>query len=286
MFLIFGSSGFIGKYLKKALIKNYSKNSIISIGKKNSDLNIDLNNFKNFEKIPKKNYECVYALAGKSDFNLYKKKNEQIKTNKKIMRNVIKFCKINKVKKIIFFSSSAVYSEKNLLPFNERQIIKPTNSLGISKHQIEKDLKKKFLKSRTKVIILRIFTVYGKNMRKNQFLNQAIKKFNSKEKNLTFYNKNTLRNFIHIDDLINILLKLTLLKAKKYSVYNVGSTKSIKVSSIINYFNKISKHQKKIIFKNNENNLNHLVNIEKLKKLYQFKLKNFYKEIKKIYDQF
>ena len=54
MFLIFGSSGFIGKYLQKALIKNYNKDSIISIGRKNSNLNIDLKNFKNFKKNTKK----------------------------------------------------------------------------------------------------------------------------------------------------------------------------------------------------------------------------------------
>ena len=54
MFLIFGSSGFIGRYLQKALIKNFDKDSIISIGRKNSNLNIDLKNFKNFKKIPKK----------------------------------------------------------------------------------------------------------------------------------------------------------------------------------------------------------------------------------------
>ena len=287
MFLIFGSSGFIGNYLQKALIKNYDKDSIISIGRKNSNLNIDLKNFKNFNKIPEKNYECVYALAGNSDFNIDKKKEtQQIKTNEKIMNNVIKFCKINKVKKIIFFSSSAVYSEKNFLPFNERQTINPTNSLGISKYHIERKLKKKFLNSKTKVIILRIFTVYGKNMRKNQFLNQAIKKFKSKKKNLIFYNKNTLRNFIHVEDLINILLELTYLKAKKFSVYNVGSTKSIKIISIINFLNKISKQKKKIIFKSNNNNLSHLVNIRKLNKLYKFKLKNFYKELNKIYEQF
>ena len=163
------------------------------------------------------------------------------------MSNVIKFCKTNKVKKIIFFSSSAVYSEKNFLPFNERQTINPTNSLGISKYHIERDLKKKFLNSITKVIILRIFTVYGKNMRKNQFLNQAIKKFKSKKKNLIFYNKNTLRNFIHIEDLINILLEFTHLKAKKFSVYNVGSTKSIKIISIINFLKKFQNKKKNYI---------------------------------------
>ena len=287
MFLIFGSSGFIGNHLRKTLIKNYNKNSIITVGRKNSNLNIDLENFKNFKKIPEKNYECVYALAGKANFNFYKKKElQQINSNKKIMSNIIKFCKMNKVKKIIFLSSSAVYSKKNLLPFNERQIIKPTNSLGKSKYQIEKDLKKKFSKSKTKIVILRVFTVYGKNMRKNQFLNEAIKKFKSKKKNLTFYNKNTLRNFIHIDDLIKILLKLTLLKMNKYCIYNVGSTKSTKILSIINYLNKISKHKKKITFKNNDNNLSHLVNIRKLNRLYKFRLKNFYKELKEIYEKF
>ncbi len=202
------------------------------------------------------------------------------------MKNIIKFCKNNKVKKIIYFSSSAVYSNRNSIPFHESQIVNPSNNLGMSKYKIEKNLKKEFLYSQTKIIILRIFTVYGRNMRKNQFLNEAIKKFKSRKKKLIFYNKQTLRNFIHIDDLINILLKFTILKIANYTIYNVGSSKSIKVASIINYLNTICKYKKKIIFKSNQNNLSHIISIKKLNKLFKFKLKNFYKELKKIYEKY
>ena len=85
-------------------------------------------------------------------------------------------------------------------------------------------------------------------MRKNQFLNQAIKKFKSKKK-INFLQQKYLKKFIHIEDLINILIKLTYLKAKKFSVYNVGSTESIKIISIINFLKKISKQTKKLYLK-------------------------------------
>ena len=189
MFIIFGSSGFIGKKLKNSLIEFYGNKSVKGIGRrKDKNIKIDLQKEKNFKNIPKLSYDCVYILAGKSDFIFNKKKKEklQINENIKILKNIIKFCKYNNVKKIFFLSSSAVYSKKNSLPFDENQKINPNNSLGISKFKSEKILKSFLTKTSIKVIILRVFTVYGTNMRKGQFLYQAIKKFKSKNKKIVF----------------------------------------------------------------------------------------------------
>ena len=286
MFIVFGSSGFIGRNLYNKLSEIYGQNLVKADGKiKKTKINLE--NKKNFKKIPNYNYNCVYALAGKSDFvfNNKKKGNLQIIKNNKIIKNIIYFCIKNKVKKIIFLSSSAVYSKKNSLPFNESQKINPDNSLGISKFKSEKKLKFFFKKTSTKVIILRVFTVYGKNMRKRQFLYQAIKKFKSKKKKLVFWNKDALRNFIHIDDLINIMIKLTQINTPKYVTYNVASNCPYKISSVINCLHKISGKQRKIIYQNNKNNLSHKVDIGKINNKINLIFKKFKKELIKIYEE-
>ena len=78
----------------------------------------------------------------KSDFifsNRIAEKN-QVNKNVKIVKKIIKFCKNCKVERVFFFSSSAIYSIKNKLPYRENQTINPNNSLGKSKYRSEKIL--------------------------------------------------------------------------------------------------------------------------------------------------
>ena len=102
-------------------------------------------------------------------------------------------------------------------------------------------------------------------MRKTQFFIKP-RKFKSKKKILTFWNKDTLRNFIHIDDLINIVVKLSKINIPKYTVYNIASNKSYKTKTIVKYLNNFQK-RRKIVYKDNKNNLDHVVDISKIKKI-------------------
>ena len=288
MFFIFGSSGFIGRKLKEKLIEKFGNRSVRYIGKKYKNKIVDLSNDKIFKEFPEHTYKNVYILAAKSKliFNNKKEERSQINTNISILDNIIKFCKKCNVERVFFLSSSAVYSNINKLPFKESQRIKPNNSLGESKFLSEKILKKKFKNYKTKVIVLRVFTVYGNNMRKSQFLYQAIKKFKSNKRELVFWNKNTMRNFIHIEDLIKIILKLSLIKTPKFVIYNIASNKSYKIHRVLNNLRKLSKIKKKIIFKDSKNNLNHIVSTNKIKKKIKISFKDFKKELGKIYEKF
>ena len=288
MFFIFGSSGFIGKRLKERLIKQFGNNLVDYVGKKYKNKIVDLSKNNIFKELPIRPYNNVYILAAKSNFifNNNKEERSQIHENIAIVKNIIEFCKICKVRRVFFISSSSVYSNKNSSPFHEKQKIKPNNSLGTSKYSSEKILKKAFHKLKTKVVILRVFTVYGNNMRKKQFLYQAIKKFKSNKKTLTFWNKDTLRNFVHLDDLTNILINLSRVETPKFTIYNIASNKSHKIETIIDHLQDLSGKQKKIIFKDSKNNLNHIVNTNKIKKKLNIGFKDLKKELIKIYETF
>ena len=167
----------------------------------------------------------------------------------------------------MYFSSSSVYSLANKKPFTENQKLKPTLTLGKSKLYGEIKLSKFCDKNKIRFVALRIFTVYGPFMGKHQFIPQAIKKIYSNKKQIYFWNKNTFRSFIHIDDLIKIIEKILRLKFKKKLIVNVGGFFPIKIEKVINLLLKITKINKKIHYLESKNSLDHIPSFLLLKKI-------------------
>ena len=279
MHLIFGSSGFIGSNLVKFISKKYGNNKVIRISKSKSIKKKKKNyykiNLKNKDRLINLKFEKIdtaYICAGNPK-TFVKNKFEgkiQIDENRKIIKNIILFCKKNKVKKLIFLSSSAVYNKKNKYPLSENQEINPKTFLGYAKKINEKQLKRFSQNSNTKVLILRIFTVYGKGMRKDQFIHQLRNKIRN-NKQVLLWNKETFRNFILIDDLVRIIDILANKTKKKYNIINVGTNKSFKIKYIYEKLSKIINKKRKLYFASNNNNFDHFVKISKLKN----EIKNF-----------
>jgi len=279
MDIVLGSSGFIGSNLAKYLSTKYGKNSIIRISKSNKGLKtkknfyeIDLKDRKKLINLKLKDINKVYICAGVSKTFIKRKLEgkKQIEDNKNILKNIILFCKKNKVKNIIFLSSSAVYSSFNKYPLSEKQKIKPNSYLGISKKINENQLERFSKISNIKILVLRIFTVYGNGMRKDQFIYQIIKKIKNNKK-VVLWNPETFRNFIYIDDLVKLIDVLGSKNKKRYDIINVATFKSFKIKYIFDQLSRILKKNKNLKLVSNNNNFNHFVEINKLKKI----IKNF-----------
>ena len=245
MFFIFGSSGFIGKRLKERLIKQFGNNLVDYVGKKYKNKIVDLSKNNIFKELPIRPYNNVYILAAKSNFIFNNKKEErsQIHENIAIVKNIIEFCKICKVRRVFFISSSSVYSNKNLSPFHEKQKIKPNNSLGTSKYSSEKILKKAFHKLKTKVVILRVPAILGKGANDN-FLINTIKQL-KKNQEIIIHDRFKYNNFVHVKDLSSLILKiLTFCNFKKnkksnfFDIVNCLSTNHIHISKKIKMIKK------------------------------------------------
>ena len=58
----------------------------------------------------------------------------------------------------------------------------------------------------------------------------------NKKKNV-FYDFNSKRDFVHIDDICSAIY--ILLKKKSSGIYNIGSGKSVKISNIVTFFFKV-----------------------------------------------
>jgi len=306
MILVTGSTGYIGFHICEMLelkkipyfgIDNFSRSLSKNIINKKKFLKIDINSndipsLLKSKKIHTIIHTAAFSFPPESENNkeIYYKNN--ILKTKKFIDN----CSKEKIKKFIFLSSSNVYnfSLKSIKPVKESQKINPKNYYGKTKSIIEKYLKKKF-----KICtILRLFNIAGySNKRefyefKNKFrrimpvLNEATRKKIPLKINLV-KRKNKLvypaRDFVHIQDFLNIILKTIKNNISGFNIMNVGNGKLIYLEKIINIFEE--KMNKKISYKKKLNSIGNynytLSNNLKLRKVlkynFQFNLKDIIK---------
>lgn len=280
--LITGASGFIGNNLLEFLSKK-KKFKIFAVYNQNKPkINyksirfIKFNFLKdNIKKLPKKIDSIIHLAGIRNTFLKKSRGNKQITVNKKICRKLIDYSNYSKCKNLIFISSVYVYS--SLTPKKNRLVkmisIKPQDYLGLSKFYCEKILIKNFLNSfKKKLIILRLFTAYGRFSSREQFLPATIRKFNSAKINkLEFFDSDIKRDFINIADVCSAIYKSVIYTNKmkqSYEIFDLGFGKSVKITNIIkmlsNFFNF---KNKRVIFSKEKSNKkgdkDHFANISK-----------------------
>ena len=248
--VITGSKGFIGSYLVNTLKKEYS--NIIGWDKeKNSPYDLfDIDSLKGLIE----GADIVIHLAGLN----------RAEDNELLMVNVLGTLNIleairrySKNTKIIFSSSFQVYQPTNKpIPINEDQNLKPESVYGYTK-KLSEDLIKNYSDFYgIKSIILRFSNVYGPNCKPNY--NSVISTFCYNAVNnlkLSVNNKDSSRDFIFIDDVIDAVKKSIKFDAQ-FEVFNICSGELSTLQDIIN----ILKNEKKIdIEYGNERNYKYLL---------------------------
>ncbi len=261
--IITGCCGFIGFSLSKKLLIN--KNiKIIGIDTINDyyDVNLKkqrlkiLNENKNFQfkKIDIKNYnllekifknkkiDIVYNLAAQAGVQY------SIKNPKKYMDsncvgffNILELSRINRIKTIFYASSSSVYGDSKKFPVKENFDLNPKNFYGFSKRANEEMAAIYSRYYNIKIIGLRFFTVFGPWGRPDLVINKLIDTF---YKNKIFYLNNFgkhMRDFTYIDDVINIIIKLSKSNKikQKNDIFNICGSKPISLIHLVKLFKKI-----------------------------------------------
>ena len=246
--LITGSSGFIGKNLIKKIPK-YST-TIEKNGEK-----IDL---RDKEKVLKlKRVNTVIHLAGKTPYSKKLSNNEIFEHNILGTLNILEYCISKKVEKLIFVSSYIYGNSKNN-PINEKHIVQPHNTYTKSKYLAEELCKNYAKKFGIKLIILRPFNLFG-NLQKKGFLISNIIEAIKNNSSISITNKNNKRDYLHIDDFIDVILKMIDFDCK-LEIFNIGSGKSYSFEKIINLFEK--KSGKKIKRENKVSKDNNILKIQ------------------------
>lgn len=166
------------------------------------------------------------------------------------------------------FSSAAVYGNPKLLPITENSLCSPLSPYGFHKLQSELLLTEYHNFFRLKTCSLRVFSAYGPGLKKQLFWDLYQKAIQNDEVLLFGTGKET-RDFIYIDDLMQVL-DLVLQKSPfQGSIYNVASQVETTIAEAAQVFIKAFSLEKKIVFngdvKIGDPN-NWLADMEKLKK--------------------
>ena len=223
--LVTGHEGVIGTHL----IKKLTNCEVIT-----DSINGKRVNLQNNEEVMKiESVDIVIHLAGKTEKNL--EWEEYFENNIIGTLNILKYCVEKNIKKIIFVSSY-VYGDPKYLPIDEQHPINPHNLYTKSKF-LGEELCKKFSEMYDlNVTVLRPFNIFTGSINKNNLISNLISSIDSK-KRITIINKNSKRDFLHIDDFTEIILKIKDIDFK-FEVFNVGSGISFSFEQIIEIIEK------------------------------------------------
>jgi len=225
---ITGSSGILGTHLIGFLKKN-SKYRIHTF--KHNVLNIKkINNW-----IKKNQFQIIIHLAALVPI---KKAKQNYKLAKQInfigTKNLINALKKHQKKKLyIFFSSSShVYS------FNKQKINEKFEKKGISQYGNTKILAENLLLKNKNFFYLCIGRISSLTSEKQStnFLLKKIVEIGKKNQNFDFGNSNIRRDFIYVEDVAKIIVKI--IKKKITGTINISNSETTHLYSLLNYLNK------------------------------------------------
>lgn len=232
--LVTGSCGFIGKNLLEGLSKknlsiigtyrfskNFVKNAKVKYIKINTCNFSDFNNIKSNPKIIVHSSNKVFTSS-------------MLKNNKKFaffdnvisIINLLKFCKIRKVKKLIYISSSTGYPKSiNKLKEKDYFLNEPPIEhylVGTMSRILERIIfmYKKIYNLDTKIIIIRPSAIYGKyddfRSKSSRLIPHLIKKIIVNKSFIKVPGSGLLvRNWVNVSEFTNLIIKLIFFRKKK-----------------------------------------------------------------------
>ena len=246
--LILGGTGFIGNNLIKKLSNSKYNITSLSLRKKKNIktinnvkyIRIDLSDREKLKKYISNDYQIIINLSGNIDHKNY---NQAFNIHYKGLKNLLDLINFKNLDLFIQAGSSLEYGNQKS-PQIEKKRCAPISTYGKAKYLGSKLLLKRF----KKVIILRLYQVYGPYQKYNRLIPFVIKSC-IKNKKFDCSEGSQLRDFLHVDDLSNLFQKIINSKNIKYGIYNVGTGKPTEVKKIIFLINKLIKKGKPIFGK-------------------------------------
>ncbi len=134
----------------------------------------------------------------------------------------LEFARTTQTKNIRFVlaSSAAVYGDKNIM-LTETSHLSPVSPYGLHKKAAENVCKEYSKYFSVNCSVVRLFSIYGAGLQK-QLLWDAANKFKNGEQDF-FGTGNEMRDWIHVDDAAQLMIKAALKEQSVFDVYNGGN---------------------------------------------------------------
>lgn len=241
--LVTGGAGFVGRNLVEKLSKdkhivtifdNFSNSKIENIeyliGKNTKYIIGDIRNYDEIHEAIQDN-EIIIHLAAvisvKDSINFPKKTYD---VNVKGTKNILNACKNSSIKKIISSSSAAVYGEPlKKVALKETENQNPISPYGRSKLLMENEITRFCRENKFQYIIFRFFNIYGIGQSEEYagVITKFLKNIKENKKIEIFGDGSQTRDFIFIDDVVDIILKS--IKSDKSGIFNFGTGKPFSI---------------------------------------------------------
>lgn len=251
--LVTGGAGFIGSSIANSLARNYGATEDCEVFALD---NLFLGSVSNIIKGVRfvngsvLDYRLILDLTKQCDYVFHdgalssspmflKNPRQAFDVNVMGFMNIMEASKRNKVKKVIFASSSSLYNGLPL-PFKESYNIVPRTFYESSFYCREVIAKTYFLENEVNSIGLRYFSVYGPNERhKGKFANnisQFLWTMKEGRSPVIYGDGLQTRDFTFIDDIVSAN-KLAMSSKKEHGIYNIGTGSSTSFMKLVELLN-------------------------------------------------
>ena len=242
--LIVGGTGFIGYHLaKKSLKKGWKVTSISSKRPRKKRylpqvkyIICDITKKKSLRKNIQKSFNYVVNLGGYVDHSNRKK---TFKSHYIGCKNLAEIFLKKELIAFVQMGSSAEYGNVKS-PQKENAKCKPKSVYGQAKLLSSTYLVDLFKKQKFPSTILRLYNTYGSRQDLNRFIPIVISGCTNNKK-FPCSIGNQVRDFLHIDDVVDAIIKSLTNKNARGQIINIGSGKPRIIKKIIEYIKKISK---------------------------------------------
>ncbi len=235
--LIIGANGFIGSHCKAY----FSQKNEVFTPEKTTDFDSLFQN-QNFDV-------CINASGSAHVGFSFENPAKDFELNVANVQKMLSAIRTYNPKcKFINFSSAAVYGNPNFLPISENALPKPLSPYGFHKLQSEYLLTEyhKFFGLHT--CSLRIFSAYGQGLKKQLFWDLHQKYLQNQGKIDIFGTGEESRDFIFIDDLINVVEIILEKNIFEGQTINVASGNETTIKEVTKIFFDILDKKTEIVF--------------------------------------
>jgi UDP-glucuronate 4-epimerase len=271
---ITGVAGFIGSHLAEALLKmghlvtgvdNFDdfyareqkeKNlqEIKLTGKdKFTFYEMDITDMSSLLRI-EKGFDTVIHLAAKAGVRPSIQNPEQyIKVNINGTQNILDWMVKRKMNKLIFASSSSVYGNSAKVPFSENDVVdKPISPYAFTKKANEQQIYCYHHLYNIDALCLRFFTVYGPRQRPDLAIRKFIELIMANKPIEMYGDGESARDYTFVFDTVKGIISGVEILDKSsnfYEIINLGNSKPVTLSQMINTIYQEMCKKKKLIIK-------------------------------------
>ena len=259
--LITGVAGFIGSHLSETLLNeghkivgfdNFDPFYDREIKERNLEKSLsieafsliegDLNNSADMKTLfSGQKYDVVIHLAAKAGVRpSIKHPLDYTKVNILGTQNLLEMMKIEGIKRLVFASSSSVYGNSAVVPYNEdMNVNNPISPYAATKVAGEVLCSAYWQLFGISATCLRFFTVYGPRQRPEMAIAKFIRKAYNGESISVFGDGTSSRDFTYIDDIIQGVVSAVHTDLG-YEIINLGESATIDLNSLITLIEKLT----------------------------------------------